>query len=295
MSVLSLSLHENKTRGDADFPAGYYYVDATHPRFLMPFHWHQEWEMIYIRNGKIMFCINKQEYSAHCGDVLLVAEGALHGGTPADGSCVYECMVFDLSGLCSGNGALSKNLISFLHLDNIPFLFYPQAQYPAISQLAAEAMDACSQTKVTGDPNEAIYSQRLITIGCLSHIFGIILRDRLYVQNSGEDTTYQVARIKSVLEFIEHTYDTLITLDAMAAVAGVSPTYLCTLFHRITQKTPMEYVLFYRIEQACVLLTSTNLPVIEVGLRCGFNDSGYFARQFKKRIGTSPSQYRKQA
>ena len=67
------------------------------------------------------------------------------------------------------------------------------------------------------------------------------------------------------------------------------------LFRQITHKTPMEYVLFYRIEQACILLTTTNLPITEISFRCGFNDSGYFARRFKMQTGVSPSRYRKQA
>lgn len=292
--MLSLSLHENKPRGDADFPAEYYYVDVSHPRFFMPFHWHQEWEMIYIRSGCATFIIDEQEYSAHCGDVLLVAEGLLHGGTPADASCIYECMVFRLSGLFSGSGSAAKCLISFLHLDNIPFLYYPQATYPVISQLAAEAMNACRQTKASGDADADIHSQRLITVGCLSQIFGVLLRDKLYVQSSGKGPSYHVTQIKSVLEYIERSYGSPVTLESMAAVAGVSPKYFCELFRQITQKTPMEYVLFYRIEQACVLLTSTNLPITEISLRCGFNDSGYFARRFKIQTGVSPSRYRKQ-
>lgn len=292
--MLPLSLHENKIRGDADFPAEYYYVDASHPRYQMPFHWHQEWELIYVVSGTVDFRLDGREYTAESGDVLLVAAGLLHGGLPRGSGCVYECMVFRLSGLFAG-GSLSKGLAGFLHLDYIPLLHYPHAEHPALSRLAAEIMDACRRTKTSEGTEEAVQSRRLITVGCLGQLFGTILRDGLYVTGGGEHTAYPIARMKSALELIERSYGSRLTLEKLAAAAGVSPKYFCELFRQMTQKTPMEYVLFYRIEQACILLTETNLPITEISFRCGFNDSGYFSRRFRLQTGVSPSAYRKQA
>ena len=62
----------------------------------------------------------------------------------------------------------------------------------------------------------------------------------------------------------------------------------------IIHRTPMDYVIFYRIEQACVLLSTTPLSVTEISMMCGFNDSGYFTKQFRKLTGTTPLKYRKQ-
>lgn len=292
--MLSLSLHENKPRGDIDFPAEYYYVDSIHPRYFMPFHWHQEWELIYIRKGCVNFNIDEQEFSAQCGDSLLVAEGMLHGASPETSSCVYECMVFHLSGLLSGLGNISRGVSSFMHLENHPQLYFPKEQYPAISLLAADTMEACRNTAASIESAEPVQSQRLITIGCLSQLFGIILRDGLYLKNDHEAPPCHVAKIKAVLEYIEHSYTAPVTLNSMAAVAGASPKYFCELFRQITQKTPMNYVNFYRIEQARVLLSATSLPITEISLRCGFNDSGYFSRRFRLQTGMSPSEYRKQ-
>ena len=41
-----LALHENAARGTSDFPIELYYVDRSHPRYEMPFHWHLEYEMM---------------------------------------------------------------------------------------------------------------------------------------------------------------------------------------------------------------------------------------------------------
>lgn len=292
--MLSLSLHENKPCGDADFPAEYYYVDGTHPRYQMPFHWHQEWELIRVLQGSVVFHINNKEITAQTGDVLLLAEGLLHGGTPEDLHCIYECMVFSLPGMFSGTGSQSKYLAPLLRLDNIPLPYYSCREYPELAELIVEIMQACKNAKADALSDRYIQNQRLITIGCLTQLLGHVLLDELFDTDIRQDYSYHVAQIKSVLTYIEQNYGSPITLDALAGVAGVSPKYFCEVFRQITHKTPMDYVLFYRIEQACILLSSTDLPITEISLRCGFNDSGYFARRFKYQVHLSPTQYRKQ-
>ena len=46
-----LAFHERMVRGTFDFPIELYYVDALHPRYEMPFHWHMECELILILEG----------------------------------------------------------------------------------------------------------------------------------------------------------------------------------------------------------------------------------------------------
>lgn len=58
--------------------------------------------------------------------------------------------------------------------------------------------------------------------------------------------------------------------------------------------TPMDYVNQYRIEQACHQLLTTDFPITEVAFNCGFNDSSYFIKVFKKYKGTTPKKYLKQ-
>lgn len=74
----------------------------------------------------------------------------------------------------------------------------------------------------------------------------------------------------------------------------MNPQYLCRIFKQITSLSPIDYVNYLRIEQACTLLTTTTMPIIEIALDCGFNDCSYFARVFQKRKGVAPSEYRKQ-
>ena len=49
--IKSTVSQENQTRGTFDFPLEYYFVDRTHPRYQMPFHWHIEYELILDRKS----------------------------------------------------------------------------------------------------------------------------------------------------------------------------------------------------------------------------------------------------
>ena len=69
--------------------------------------------------------------------------------------------------------------------------------------------------------------------------------------------------------------------------------YFCRFFRALTHNSPMDYVNFYRIEQAAWLLGQSELSVTEVAARCGFWDSSYFTKVFKKYKGYTPKEFRK--
>ena len=56
--------------------------------------------------------------------------------------------------------------------------------------------------------------------------------------------------------------------------------------------SPIDYVNYYRIECASHFLTSTDMTIAEIAQHCGYNDSSFFIKQFKKYKGTTPKRYR---
>ena len=66
-------------------------------------------------------------------------------------------------------------------------------------------------------------------------------------------------------------------------------------FKKVLGKSPITYLNEYRIKQACILLQTTDLPIMEVGMDCGFFHLGNFMKEFKKYTETTPLQYRKKS
>ncbi|NLU36327.1 MAG: helix-turn-helix transcriptional regulator [Clostridiales bacterium] len=80
----------------------------------------------------------------------------------------------------------------------------------------------------------------------------------------------------------------------MAEKIYISPYYLSHLFKEELGITFLEYLTRIRMEEAKKLLMDRSLTILDISLRIGYDDPGYFSKVFKKKIGVSPSQYRKQ-
>ena len=92
-------------------------------------------------------------------------------------------------------------------------------------------------------------------------------------------------------EYIINHYEEPITVEGLAAYASVSHSSLYRRFVRRFQISPKRFLLEYRIERACALLTDTNCSIQEISTSVGFEDPFYFSRAFKDVKGVSPRQY----
>lgn len=98
--------------------------------------------------------------------------------------------------------------------------------------------------------------------------------------------------VQNCLDYIDFHYAEDLSLDSLASQCSVSNSYLSTLFKKEMQVTLTDYINTTRIRQSLILLNSTTLSIQEIASRCGFSDSNYFARTFKKFQGQSPKGYR---
>jgi len=99
--------------------------------------------------------------------------------------------------------------------------------------------------------------------------------------------------IQMVLEYIEMHYAEEISLETLCeAAGGLSEQYLCRLFKSTVGQRPIEYILRKRIDTARAYLDKTDLPIADIAVKCGFHNTSYFYRNFKKFTGTSPLTYR---
>ena len=94
-------------------------------------------------------------------------------------------------------------------------------------------------------------------------------------------------------QFIQQNLFQKITLRDLCKETGCSRTRLCTLFKQHTSLSPGEYIANERHKYAMDLLASSpGLPVKQVASHCGYRNQLYFARDFKKHTGMTPSRYR---
>ena len=131
-------------------------------------------------------------------------------------------------------------------------------------------------------------------IGLTQQLLGQIQQKKLYSSPlpSYEKTDKKRVKLKKVLKYVREHFSDDVTLYNMAEIAELSPNYFSSYFKSVTDKTPIDYLISYRIERAASKLLSTDLPVTQIAYDCGFNDLSYFIKLFKKHTGFSPAKYR---
>lgn len=98
--------------------------------------------------------------------------------------------------------------------------------------------------------------------------------------------------IAAAERYIKRNYKNRMTLNDIAQNAGVSRTYICRLFQEDLNISVWDFVNKTRIEQAKFYIqTAQNMAIYEIASLCGFEDSSYFARIFRKHEGISPREY----
>lgn len=101
--------------------------------------------------------------------------------------------------------------------------------------------------------------------------------------------------VEQALRFTkEHYADPDLSIQKVCGYLHISSGYFCGIFKKEVQLTFLQYLMQIRMEAAKELLRSTELKSFEIAERVGFAEPNYFSFCFKKHIGVSPKEYRKQ-
>ncbi|WP_028589174.1 helix-turn-helix domain-containing protein [Paenibacillus massiliensis] len=95
-----------------------------------------------------------------------------------------------------------------------------------------------------------------------------------------------------MVSIIHEQFDQDISLDYCATVMSFHPVYLSRVFKREVGSTFSEYLLTYRMNQAKVMLDTTDMKIAEIGNKVMYTNISAFIRAFRKAFGMTPGQYR---
>jgi AraC-like DNA-binding protein len=107
-----------------------------------------------------------------------------------------------------------------------------------------------------------------------------------------EPLTSTVASVRKVEEYIEANWDKPIDIEAMSAIAQVSARSLFRQFRKSRGYSPADFVKRVRLEHAREMLQQPDdqTSVTQVALKCGFQNAGHFARDYRLSFGELPSE-----
>ncbi|MDP4088679.1 MAG: AraC family transcriptional regulator [Bacillota bacterium] len=109
-----------------------------------------------------------------------------------------------------------------------------------------------------------------------------------------ENKTQVAEKLDFIIEHIQGSYRRDLSLEELAALAGVSQSYLCRIFKQAYGMSPFTYIMRCRINAAKEwLINFPDKSIKNIALESGFNNCSYFGAVFKEHEGCSPNQFRK--
>ncbi|MDO4267967.1 MAG: helix-turn-helix domain-containing protein [Eubacteriales bacterium] len=256
---------------------------------VIPRHTHNYIEMIYVYRGGIVHQIGGTELIMHQGDLLLMNQYTEHSErfTDQDGIGVVFIIrpeFFDIPlQMIHGKNEIRDFLVNSLRKNNpqSQYLLFRNEEQPRIDNL----MENLIETAANGCDREDAISQYTI---------GLIFLHLLGSSNSRMENFSHGHRDSIVREtqaYIESHYST-VTLGQIAHDFHQPLSTMSKIIKEETGCTFRELLMQKRFQKAVQLLLETDLRVEEIAIHVGYENLSYFYRQFKKRCGMTPRQYR---
>ena len=278
-------LKENKPHGTKDDPFSTYHIENAGRSFQIPVHWHDEFEIIYVRSGFLTVSISGESYIGKTGEAFVVSPGNLHLMGSQTGTVDYYTFLFPLKYISfRTDDMLDEKLLEPLNSGHL--MICPRVKDTAkelCEQLIKiyEAKNDESESKITTQ-----VKTKIILLQFILHMWenGFIIEN----DKSGRNTVE-----KEMISYIQQSFTGEISLKEFGEQFHLSEKYVSQYFKEHFHITLSKYVTYLRLEHAKQLLQNSDIPVTEVAMLSGYQNVSYFIRSFKKTYGVSPLKYRK--
>jgi AraC-like DNA-binding protein/uncharacterized cupin superfamily protein len=252
-------------------------------------HFHDEYELIYIWEGKGTRIVGDNISDLRKGDLLFFGSDLPHSF-----SCNQAYPNKDKAG----------SLVVHLNHKFLQEGIFACPELGAVSRLFERAE---SGIQFNRENNEKVKTkiQRMFEMNHFTCFLEIIStlnllahrKDYQLLTSPGYTPTHgekDYQRINEVYKYVMDNFAEDINLDTAANLTNLTKEAFCRHFKKVTGKTFFTYLNEYRTGHACKLLMETNLRVTEICFESGFNSISNFNKQFKKVTGMNPSSYRNQ-
>lgn len=289
----------------------YSYYECRLPEWFMnvPMHWHSEFELIHIRQGRGEFICGSQKLEAGEGELLLIPPNMLHAAYPCreqktsaaaaeSGICenvgseagpglLYDALVFSPVMLGMGSGDRCTNeCIRPMVKGNIRTNVCIHRDAAAFEQAesAAARIFAC----VHGNSARAdlLLKSELLRLIWILEESGEILFEKNGMEGETE-------AIRPALEYMAQNFREDITVEQLAKLVHLSNSHFMRCFRKAVGIGAIEHLTQLRIQAACEALGDGDEQIADIAFACGYSNLSNFNRQFLKRVGCSPKEYRK--
>ena len=289
MNILEYENYQEKKNHTAlDFPYNTYLCSIPLDFELVPPHWHDEMEIIYIKKGRGIVNVDFKEYHVSALTLVFILPGQLHSIEQyEDETMEYENIIFDYSMLLSKKkDSVYEDFLKPLTHGKITVPTVFSQVYPYFNDLVSP-IDACDEICKTKPQGYQLFIKSML------FQFFFILDNRCRNLTTPKNNRKAIDKMKIILKYVENNYANKITISEIADVIGFSESHFMRYFKETMGTSFIEYLKDYRLTMAARLLQSSEDSILNISAEVGFDNLSYFNRSFKARYGITPRQYRK--
>lgn len=255
-------------------------------------HGHDFHELVVILSGHGRHITERETYPISAGDAFLLAGAEKHGYADTQDLTLVN-ILFDPQRLHLPLADVG-DIPGYQALFRVEPVLRSQDRLRSRLQLKPEELAVAAQLieRLQAELRHGRPGYRFAACGCLMDL--ILYLSRCYTEASGPEGG-AILRIGEVLSHIEKHFTEPVRVSHLARLAHMSESSLLRTFRRVMGTSPLDHVIRVRIGKAMELLQHEEVRVTEAAFQCGFRDSNYFARQFRKVTGRTPRQFQRAA
>lgn len=275
-------MQETRLRGSIHFPFERYPMRTGQQLISVACHWQEDMELVAVHSGQVSLLLEGRRLLLSPGDVACINPCQPHSLRGLTMDTAYDAYVFPLKHLLFAQE--EENQLQFTRLLAEGKLGFPPLLPPgsAAQSLVYAILQADRERPAAGQLQiKALLLQLIVTLA----------REKAFIPL---EPSRQGDLCRTILSFIHQHYGGKCSVAQVAAACGLSPAYFSAFFTRHFAQRYSDYLLCYRLEQACALLLRTEQSITEIALATGFGSSSHFIQRFRQHKGITPLAYRHQ-
>lgn len=257
------------------FPFKIFQFEGKDGHYMREKHWHRSIEIFAVFEGTLTFFINEERYPLHPGEFILLNSNEIHSvASPFPNKTIVLQVPLNVF-----HNYYGKNgMILFTHS--------PRRQDQKIMELV--------QSMYYGIKEKAFGYEWKVQSDFFMLIYLLITKYRKKEILPEEIRHYRkLDRLSTITAYIRDNYKKELSLEKVAEIFGYSPSYLSRMFQKYAKTNYKTFVQDVRIEYGFQELANTDHTIGEIAMNHGFPNQKAFTREFQKKYGILPSQYRK--
>lgn len=283
------NMMETIQHGSKEYPFHFYYDNLELFDFhCIEWHWHTEFEFVYVETGTVYFGISDKQFALSEGQGVFINSKILHRYF-SQGKAIVPNFVLMPYFIAAQDSLIYQKYV-------LPIMASPM-DYQIFSSDIPWQAQALSLMREMMAAQEKASDVELVSSYLIQKIWHILYQNT-DVEHMGKKENYSAssqARLQLMMQYIHQKFAYNISLSDIADQAKVSKSTALNLFQRYLGISPVTYLINYRLQEAAKLLASTEKKVTVISKDTGFDNVDYFCKAFKKYYKLIPTEYRKKA